>query len=45
MFFDLANAFVIFQSYVNKALKSYIDVFCVIYLDDVLIYSTNEKKH
>ena len=45
MFFDLTNAFVIFQLYVNKTFKSYIDVFCVIYFDDVLIYSINEKKH
>ena len=43
--FGLANAPATFQSYVNKALKPYIDVFCVVYLDDVLIYSTNEKEH
>ena len=45
MFFDLANAFATFQSYVNEALKSYIDVFCVVYLNDVLIYSENEQQH
>ena len=45
MSFELANAFAIFQFYVNHALKSYIDVFCVMYLDDVLIYSENETQH
>ena len=42
MSFELANAFAIFQFYVNHVLKSYIDVFYVIYLNDVLIYSENE---
>ena len=45
MFFDFVNAFATFQSYVNEALKSYIDVFCVMYLNDVLIYSENEQQH
>ena len=45
MFFDFVNAFVIFQSYVNETLKSYIDVFCVMYLNDVLIYFENEQQH
>ena len=45
MLFELANAFATFQFYVNEALKSYIDVFCVIYLNDVLIYSKSEKQH
>ena len=45
MFFDFVNAFVTFQSYVNETLKSYIDVFCVMYLNDVLIYFENEQQH
>ena len=45
MFFELTNASATFQFYVNEALKSYIDVFCVIYLNDVLIYSKSEKQH
>ena len=43
--FGLANAPATFQSYVNKALKPYLDIFCVVYLDDVLIYSETEKEH
>ena len=45
MFFDFVNVFATFQSYVNEALKSYIDVFCVMYLNDVLIYFENEQQH
>ena len=43
MFFDFVNVSAIFQSYVNRAFKSYINVCCVIYLNDVLIYSKIEK--
>ena len=43
--FNLVNVFVTFQSYVNRALKSYINVYYVIYLNDVLIYSKIEKQH
>ena len=45
MSFDLTNASATFQSYVNRALKSYIDICYVIYLDDVLIYSRTVKQH
>ena len=43
--FGLANAPAIFQSYVNHALKPYLDICCVIYLNDVLIYSETEEQH
>ena len=43
--FDLFNAPVIFQTYINKALINMIDVFYVVYLDDILIYSSSLKKH
>ena len=45
IFFDLVNASAIFQFYVNDALKSYIDIYCVIYLNDVLIYSNSKEQH
>ena len=42
---DFANASIIFQNYVNKTFKPYIDVFCVIYLNDLLIYSKSKELH
>ena len=45
MFFDLVNAFITFQLYVNRAFKLYINICCVIYLNDVLIYSKIKKQH
>ncbi|KAK3204109.1 hypothetical protein GRF29_106g1840700 [Pseudopithomyces chartarum] len=35
----LTNAPATFQAVVNKALHEYLDVFCTVYLDDVLVYS------
>ena len=45
MFFEFTNTFVIFQFYVNKVFKLYFDIFCVIYFDNMLIYSKTKKKH
>ncbi len=41
MLFGLANAPAIFQSYINRALVDLIDIYYIIYLDDILIYSAN----
>ena len=43
--FGLFNVPAIFQVYINKALADMIDVFCVVYLNDILIYSSLLKKH
>ena len=45
MSFELANAPIIFQIYINKTLKKLIDVICVIYLNDILIFSEDSTKH
>ena len=45
MSFKLANASTIFQIYINKALRKLIDVICVIYLNDILIFDENSTKH
>ena len=37
--FGLANAPAAFQMWINRTLQSYIDICCIVYLDDVLIYS------
>ena len=43
--FGLANAPATFQAYINRALAGLVDVFCVVYLDDILIYSNSEEEH
>ena len=43
--FGLCNAPETFRSYINNSLREYLDVFCTAYLDDVLVYSTNEEEH
>ena len=39
MLFDLFNAPASFQGYVNKILAEKLDVFVIVYLDDILIYT------
>lgn len=38
IFFELVNAPVIFQNYINMVLKKYFDIFVLVYLDDIFIY-------
>jgi len=45
MSFELCNASSNFQSYINKTVHEYFNVFCSVYLNDLLIYNDNENKH
>jgi len=45
MAFGLTNAPAAFQRWINRALQSYIDICCIAYLDDVLIYSDSLEQH
>jgi len=43
--FGLTNAPAAFQRWINRTLQSYIDICCIVYLDDVLIWSDNLEQH
>ena len=45
MLFKLINASTIFQTYINNILREHLNMFVVIYLDNILVYSKNEKDH
>ncbi len=45
MLFELINASAIFQFYVNHMLKSFINICCMIYLNDILVYSETKEQH
>ncbi len=43
--FGLTNAPATGQQFINDILREYLDVFVVVYLDDILIYSQKEEDH
>jgi predicted RecB family endonuclease len=45
MSFGLINTPVIWQVFINNILREYLDVFVIIYLDDILIFSKTEEEY
>jgi len=45
MLFGLSNALLAFQHFMNDIFSDVLDIFVVIYLDDILIYSDNINDH
>ena len=43
--FGLYNAPAVFQNFINSILVGLVNVFCVVYLNDILIYSRTLKEH
>ena len=43
--FSLTNAPAVFQTLVNDVLRDFLNVFVVVYLDDILIFSRTPKEH
>ena len=43
--FGLCNAPATFQRWINRTLQRFIDRYCRVYLDNVLIYSDNLEQH
>ncbi len=45
LFFELTNDSVSFQQYMNDVLWDFLNDFCQVYLDDILIYSKTQQEH
>src|SRR5438034_9051281 len=43
--FSLTNALMIFQVYINHVLHDLVDNICIVYLDNILVFSKSKKKH
>ena len=43
--FGLTNAVVVFQHMENDIFRDYLDIFTIVYLDDILIYSKSQEEH
>ncbi|GKE36087.1 putative reverse transcriptase domain-containing protein, partial [Tanacetum coccineum] len=43
--FGLTNALVVFMDLMNRVCKPYLDKFVIVFIDDILVYSKDEKEH
>ena len=45
MFFDLINVFANFMNYIYETLKKYLNLFVIMYVNDILIFLLNQNEH
>ena len=43
--FGLTNAPAAFMDLMNRVFKQYLDLFVIVFIDDILIYSRSEEEH
>lgn len=43
--FGMTNAPATFQNYIHTALKGLVDITCIVYLDDILVFSRSKGEH
>jgi len=43
--FELYNVSIIFQFFINETLSLYLDEFCIVYINNILVYSNIEEKY
>jgi len=43
--FELYNILIMFQSFINETLSFYLNNFCIIYINNILVYSNIEKNY
>ena len=45
LLFELCNILIIFQIYINKILQKLLNIFYIIYLNDILVFSKNKAQY
>ena len=45
MFFSVSNALGVLMEYMNKIFHRYLDMFVVVFINDILIYSKTNEEH
>jgi hypothetical protein len=45
MFFELTNSSITFQIYINKTMHSYLNLFVLMYINDLLMFFSSTEKH
>ena len=43
--FGLTNTLTVFMDLMNRIFKDFIDIFVIVFIDDILVYSATEEDH